>query len=71
MKPAENRLRPKGLGLGADRSAAKDLKPSGSQRPPKPGEEPSKNKDEPLGLVPGGAVFIESGPHKELYGKVN
>ncbi|XP_026532120.1 G-patch domain and KOW motifs-containing protein [Notechis scutatus] len=70
VKPAENRLRPKGLGLGADRSAAKDLKPSGSQRPPKPGEEPSKSKDEPLGLVPGGAVFIESGPHKELYGKI-
>ncbi|KAL7988168.1 hypothetical protein Chor_007087 [Crotalus horridus] len=70
VKPAENRLRPKGLGLGADRSAAKDLQPSGSRRPPKPGEEPSKSKDEPLGLVPGGAVFIESGPHKELYGKI-
>ncbi|XP_063150170.1 G-patch domain and KOW motifs-containing protein isoform X2 [Candoia aspera] len=70
VKPPENRLRPKGLGLGADRSAAQDLQPSRSRRPLKPGEEPSKSKDEPLGLVPGGAVFIESGPHKELYGKI-
>ncbi|XP_062975551.1 G-patch domain and KOW motifs-containing protein [Elgaria multicarinata webbii] len=70
VKPPENRLRPKGLGLGADRSAAQDLQPSGPRRPPKPGEEPSKSKEEPLGLVPGGAVFIEAGPHKELYGKI-
>ncbi|XP_061470264.1 G-patch domain and KOW motifs-containing protein [Rhineura floridana] len=70
VKPLENRLRPKGLGLGADRSVAQDLQPSGPRRPPKPGEEPSKSKDEPLGLVTGGAVFIEVGPHKELYGKI-
>ncbi|XP_054859641.1 G-patch domain and KOW motifs-containing protein [Eublepharis macularius] len=70
VKPRETQLRPKGLGLGADRSAAQDLLPSGPRRPPKPGEEQSKNKDEPLGLVTGGAVFIETGPHKELYGKI-
>ncbi|XP_042306189.1 G-patch domain and KOW motifs-containing protein isoform X1 [Sceloporus undulatus] len=70
VKPPENRLRPKGLGLGADRSAAQELEPSGPRRPLKPGEEPPKSKDEPLGLVPGGAVFIETGPHKELYGKI-
>ncbi|XP_048344395.1 G-patch domain and KOW motifs-containing protein [Sphaerodactylus townsendi] len=70
VKPPENRLRPKGLGLGADLSAAKDLEPSRPRRPLKPGEEQSKGKDEPLGLVAGGAVFIEAGPHKELYGKI-
>ncbi|XP_077185577.1 G-patch domain and KOW motifs-containing protein [Paroedura picta] len=70
VKPLENRLRPKGLGLGADRSAAQDLLPSRPQRPLKPGEEQSKSKDEPLGLVTGGAVYIEAGPHKELYGKI-
>nr|XP_060619107.1 G-patch domain and KOW motifs-containing protein [Anolis sagrei ordinatus] len=70
VKPLENRLRPKGLGLGADRSAAQELEPLGPRRPLKPGEEPPKGKDELLGLVPGGAVFIEAGPHKELYGKI-
>ncbi|KAF7243892.1 G-patch domain and KOW motifs-containing protein [Varanus komodoensis] len=70
VKPLENRLRPKGLGLGADCSAAQNLQPSDSQQPLKPGEEPSKSKDELLGLIPGGAVFIETGPHKELYGKI-
>lgn len=71
IKPKESHLRPKGLGLGADRSAAQDLVASGPRRPPKPGQEPSKGKDEPLGLVTGGAVLIEAGPHKELYGKVS
>ncbi|KAJ7317521.1 hypothetical protein JRQ81_003683 [Phrynocephalus forsythii] len=70
VKPLENRLRPKGLGLGADRSAAQELEPSGPRRPLKPGEVPPKGKEEPLGLVAGGAVFIEAGPHKELYGKI-
>lgn len=70
VKPQESRLRPKGLGLGADHSAVYDLETSGSRRPPKPGQEPSKSEDEPLGLVTGSAVFIEAGPHKELYGKV-
>ncbi|XP_066471292.1 G-patch domain and KOW motifs-containing protein [Tiliqua scincoides] len=70
VKPQESRLRPKGLGLGADRSAVQDLETSGPRRPPKPGQESSKGKDEPLGLVTGGAVFIEAGPHKELYGKI-
>uniref|UniRef100_A0A8D0KKH4 G-patch domain and KOW motifs-containing protein n=1 Tax=Salvator merianae TaxID=96440 RepID=A0A8D0KKH4_SALMN len=70
IKPLENRLRPKGLGLGADRSAAQDLEPPGARGPSKPGEESSKRNDEPLGLVTGGAVLIENGPHKELYGKI-
>ena len=67
VKPIENQLRPKGLGLGADRSAVKDLEPSGPRRPPKPGEE----KEEPLVLGPGGFVLVESGAHKDLYGKVS
>lgn len=68
MKPVEHQLRPKGLGLGADRSAIKDLEPSRDQRPPKPGEE--RGKEEELVMAPGGCVLVESGPHKDLYGKV-
>ncbi|KAJ6628056.1 hypothetical protein lerEdw1_014717 [Lerista edwardsae] len=70
VKPQESHLRPKGLGLGADCTAVRDLETSGSRRPPKPGQEPSKSKDEPFGLVTGSAVFIEAGPHKDLYGKI-
>lgn len=68
MKPIEHQLRPKGLGLGADRSAIKDLEPSKHQRPPKPGEE--RGKEEELVMGPGGCVLVQSGPHKDLYGKV-
>ncbi|XP_028309784.1 G-patch domain and KOW motifs-containing protein [Gouania willdenowi] len=68
VKPVEHQLRPKGLGLGADRSAIKDLEPSRPQRPPKPGEE--REKGEELLMAPGGCVLVESGPHKELYGKI-
>ncbi|XP_075772082.1 G-patch domain and KOW motifs-containing protein [Pelodiscus sinensis] len=64
VKPLECQLRPKGLGLGADRSAIQDLQPAGRPQPPKPGEE------EPLGLVAGGAVLIMAGPHRDLYGKI-
>ncbi|XP_029993707.1 G-patch domain and KOW motifs-containing protein [Sphaeramia orbicularis] len=68
IKPIEHQLRPKGLGLGADRSAIKDLEPNKHQRPPKPGEE--RVKEEELVMGPGGCVLVESGAHKDLYGKI-
>ncbi|XP_074499583.1 G-patch domain and KOW motifs-containing protein [Sebastes fasciatus] len=68
VKPIEHELRPKGLGLGADRSAIKDLEPTRHKRPPKPGEE--REKEEELVMGPGGCVLVESGAHKELYGKI-
>ncbi|KAI4897962.1 hypothetical protein NFI96_023218 [Prochilodus magdalenae] len=69
VKPIEHQLRPKGLGLGADRSAIKDLEPSGPRRPPKPGEERGKD-DEALVLGPGGCIQVQGGAHKDLYGKI-
>ncbi|XP_050926946.1 G-patch domain and KOW motifs-containing protein [Lates calcarifer] len=68
VKPIEHQLRPKGLGLGADRSAIKDLEPTKHKRPPKPGEE--REKEEELVMGPGGCVLVESGAHKDLYGKI-
>ncbi|XP_006625509.1 G-patch domain and KOW motifs-containing protein isoform X2 [Lepisosteus oculatus] len=68
VKPIEHQLRPKGLGLGADRSAISDLDPSRPTRPPKPGEE--RADEEPRELVTGACVLVETGPHKDLYGKV-
>ncbi|XP_062283268.1 G-patch domain and KOW motifs-containing protein [Scomber scombrus] len=68
VKPIEHQLRPKGLGLGADRSAIKDLEPGKKRRPPKPGDE--QEKEEELVMGPGGCVLVESGAHKELYGKI-
>ncbi|XP_042337365.1 G-patch domain and KOW motifs-containing protein-like, partial [Plectropomus leopardus] len=68
VKPIEHQLRPKGLGLGADRSAIKDLEPDRHKRPPKPGEE--REKEEELVMGPGGCVLVVSGPHKDLYGKI-
>ncbi|CAM4691450.1 unnamed protein product [Lepidochelys olivacea] len=70
VKPLEHQLRPRGLGLGADRSAIQDLQPACPLRPPKPGEERRRGEEEPLGLVAGGAVLIVAGPHKDLYGKI-
>uniref|UniRef100_A0A452H0C8 G-patch domain and KOW motifs-containing protein n=1 Tax=Gopherus agassizii TaxID=38772 RepID=A0A452H0C8_9SAUR len=70
VKPLEHQLRPRGLGLGADRSAIQDLQPARPLRPPKPGEEHRGGEEEPLGLVAGGAVVIVAGPHKDLYGKI-
>lgn len=69
VKPIEHQLRLKGLGLGADRSALKDLEPSGPRRPPKPGEERDK-EEEDLVLGPGGCILVQSGAHKDLYGKI-
>uniref|UniRef100_A0A8C5MRU1 G-patch domain and KOW motifs-containing protein n=1 Tax=Leptobrachium leishanense TaxID=445787 RepID=A0A8C5MRU1_9ANUR len=67
VKPLEQKLRPRGLGLGADRSALNALEPQKPRRPPKPGDEP---EEEAKGLGPGSAVEIQSGAHKDLYGKV-
>ncbi|KAK5864135.1 hypothetical protein PBY51_001098 [Eleginops maclovinus] len=68
VKPIESQLRPKGLGLGADRAAVKDLEPTRHKRPPKPGDEPEKAEE--LVMGPGGYVLVQSGAHKELYGKI-
>ncbi|TNN73248.1 G patch domain and KOW motifs-containing protein [Liparis tanakae] len=68
VEAIEPELRPKGLGLGADRSAIKDLEPTRHKRPPKPGDE--KAKEDELVMGPGGCVLVESGAHKELYGKI-
>ncbi|XP_039631837.1 G-patch domain and KOW motifs-containing protein [Polypterus senegalus] len=68
IKPVELQYRPKGLGLGADKSAIKTQDESRPKRPPKPGEE--RADEEPQGLVVGSSVLIEKGPHKDLYGKV-
>ncbi|KAM4018985.1 G-patch domain and KOW motifs-containing protein [Anomaloglossus baeobatrachus] len=67
VKPLEQKLRPKGLGLGADRSAISDLEPQKPRRPLKPGDKP---EEEAKGLGTGSAVLIQSGAHRELYGKV-
>ncbi|XP_053552190.1 G-patch domain and KOW motifs-containing protein [Bombina bombina] len=67
VKPLEQKLRPKGLGLGADRTALKNLEDQKPRKPPKPGEVP---EEESKGLGKGSAVEIQSGAHKDLYGKV-
>ncbi|KAM3909908.1 G-patch domain and KOW motifs-containing protein-like [Leptodactylus fuscus] len=67
VKPLEQKLRPKGLGLGADRSAINDLEPQKPRKPLKPGDKP---EEEAKGLGTGSTVLIQSGAHKELYGKV-
>ncbi|KAA0713769.1 G-patch domain and KOW motifs-containing protein [Triplophysa tibetana] len=69
VKPIEHQLRPKGMGLGADRSAIKDLEPGRPKRPPKPGDEKG-NEEEALVLGPGGYVLVLVGAHKDLYGKI-
>uniref|UniRef100_UPI00358E12C1 G-patch domain and KOW motifs-containing protein isoform X2 n=1 Tax=Myxine glutinosa TaxID=7769 RepID=UPI00358E12C1 len=68
VKVMEHQLRPKGLGLGADRSALEALEGKKPARPLKPGEQ--RAAEEPLGHVPGGHVLLESGPHKGLCGKI-
>nr|DBA21644.1 TPA: hypothetical protein GDO54_018253 [Pyxicephalus adspersus] len=66
IKPLEQKLRPKGLGLGADRSALQELEPQKPRKPLKPGQEAEESK----GLGTGSAVLIQNGSHKDLYGKV-
>ncbi|XP_037680634.1 G-patch domain and KOW motifs-containing protein [Choloepus didactylus] len=71
VKPRVNSLRPKGLGLGANLTAAQALAPTSSSHLPRPDEEQEKEKeDQPQGLVPGGAVVVLSGPYRGLYGNV-
>lgn len=69
MTAVERQIRPKGLGLGADRSLIKDLEPSKRKQPPKPGDE--RRQEEELVMGPGSYVLVESGPHKDKYGKVD
>ncbi|XP_077139879.1 G-patch domain and KOW motifs-containing protein isoform X2 [Ranitomeya variabilis] len=69
VNPLEQKLRSKGLGLGADLSAINDLEPQKTRRPLKLGDKP-EDEEEAKGLGPGSAVLIQSGAHKELYGKV-
>ena len=64
--PVEAAVRPKGLGLGADRSVKiKDVK----QKPLKPGDK-RPEEEESLVLKTGAHVVVESGKHKDLYGVV-
>ncbi|XP_061760085.1 G-patch domain and KOW motifs-containing protein [Nerophis ophidion] len=71
VKPYEYKPRVIGLGLGADRSAIKDLQPAKRRRPPKPGDERHKEEEEEqLVFGRGGCVLMESGVHKERYGKI-
>ncbi|KAJ3586678.1 hypothetical protein NHX12_013074 [Muraenolepis orangiensis] len=62
----------KGMGWnqeeGIGRTFKQDLEPKARRRLPKPGDEPGK--EEELVLGPGGCVLVESGAHKELYGKI-
>ena len=62
VKPLEHRLRPRGLGLGAE------VAPPGAPRavqPSRGGEGPGGG-----GLSVGATVRIEAGPHRDMYGKV-
>lgn len=62
VKPLEHRLRPRGLGLGAEPAPPG---PPRAGQPPRGGEEPGGG-----GLAVGAAVRIEAGPHRDMYGKV-
>lgn len=65
--PVEAALRPKGLGLGADKSVKmKEQK----KRPLKPGDKRPEEEEENLTLKTGTFVVVESGKHKDLYGVV-
>ena len=65
--PVEAAIRPKGLGLGADRSVKmKDQK----KKPLKPGDKRPEEDQESLTLKTAAHVVVESGKHKDLYGVV-
>ena len=64
--PVEAVLRPKGMGLGADRKQAQDLNDSKKGSNSKKSEE----DDGGLSLKKGSCCLIEHGTHKDLYGMV-
>ena len=63
--PVEAVLRPKGMGLGADRKQAQNLNDS-----KKGGNSKKSDDDGELTLKKGSCCLVEHGPHKDLYGKV-
>lgn len=66
MTPVEAVLRPKGMGLGADRKQAQNLNDSKKGGSKKKSEE----DDEELTLKKGACCLIEHGTHTDLYGMV-
>ncbi|XP_054033168.1 G-patch domain and KOW motifs-containing protein [Dryobates pubescens] len=62
VKPLEHRLRPRGLGLGAE-----PVPPSGN---PPAGQPPREGEAQGGMLAVGASVHIQAGPHQGLYGKV-
>ncbi|XP_034340629.1 G-patch domain and KOW motifs-containing protein [Arvicanthis niloticus] len=68
VKPRVNSIRPKGLGLGANLMEAQALTSTGSHQ--RPDGDREKDKDQPQGLMHGGAVAVLSGQYRGLYGKV-
>ncbi|XP_052284574.1 G-patch domain and KOW motifs-containing protein-like [Dreissena polymorpha] len=66
VKPVEAVLRPKGMGLGADRGQAQDLNKS------KQGSDSKNNGEDSaeLRLKKGAYCLVESGPNKDLYGVI-
>ncbi|XP_072423618.1 G-patch domain and KOW motifs-containing protein-like, partial [Chiloscyllium punctatum] len=68
VKPLEHQVRPKGLGLGADRSVVQDLVDPVPKRVLKPGEE--RKEEQPTGLAVGSLIQICKAPHQDMYGKI-
>ena len=66
IKPVDAVLRPKGMGLGADRKQAQSLNDSKKGGTSKKTED----DDEELSLKKGAYCLIEHGVHKDLYGMV-
>ncbi|XP_069142539.1 G-patch domain and KOW motifs-containing protein-like [Argopecten irradians] len=64
VAPIEAKLRPKGLGLGADRRQADKLNSS------KAGGDKCDDKDEELTLKIGAYCIIQKGPHQDRYGEI-
>lgn len=68
IPPIEAVLRPKGLGLGADRGALKQLEGNKKTKMIKPGDK--REEEEELTYSKGVCGVIQKGPHKDLYGKI-
>ncbi|XP_002734070.1 G-patch domain and KOW motifs-containing protein-like [Saccoglossus kowalevskii] len=66
-KPVDAVLRPKGLGLGADKRQLDALSDK-KKKKLKPGDK--VEEEEPQGFARGVGVLVASGPHKNLYGKI-